>query len=83
MESVYIRIDADLISSLPMFFRKLRRFVGSYRVTGPLNEYWRFDILTIYFDSDKNEFKGYSPRQVSLEIKRNLRGSWYFTKILE
>jgi hypothetical protein len=81
MNIVYCNIPIELVDELKYFFRKLKRFVGDYRIEQ--QDFYEMDrkILKISFYHNV-EVKEGEKRLVSLEAKTNKRGSWYFTKVI-
>lgn len=81
MQNVFVKIRLDLPDSLPGFWRKLKRFLGYYRIEA--QDVYDADCnrITISFFTDKVEIKEGELRQVEIVAKRNKRGSWYFTHI--
>lgn len=81
MNIVYTKVSIDLIDETSGFFRKLKRYVGYFRVEQQTVEEVYSGVLTISFSTDKVSIKEGEPRNVYLIAKKNEKGSWYFTGI--
>lgn len=79
MNLVYIKCSYDVIE-LSNFWRKLKRFVGDFKIEAQTVDDAIKGYITISFYSDIPIEEGKS-RQVDIEARRNAKGSWYFTKI--
>lgn len=80
MNLVYTKISIELIDDLKGVFRKLKRYVGEYRIEGQdLYDYGK--AIKISFWTDKVKIKEGEDRTVFLSAKSNKKGSWYFTGI--
>jgi hypothetical protein len=80
MRQVYIKAYYSILE-LPNFWRKLKRFLGEFRIEQQSMEDSIRGIITISFHTDKVEIPEGEDRQVILECRSNERGSWYFTSI--
>ena len=81
MSLVYISVSTDVIDNFKGFFRKLKRYVGEYRVEAQDFYDTVRGVIKISFYTDKVDIKEGDDRTVFIEAKSNNKGSWYFTKI--
>jgi hypothetical protein len=77
---VYIKVSFSVLG-MPDFFRKLKRYVGWYRIEAQDTYDIEREIVAISFYTDKVKIKEGKSRQVDIEAKSNNKGSWYFTSI--
>lgn len=80
MNPVFIKVSYDILE-MPNFFRKLKRFVGYFRIESQDFNDSLNGVITISFSTNKVKIKEGGSRQVDIEAKSNSRGSWYFTSI--
>jgi hypothetical protein len=78
---VYIKVHLCLIEDMPDFFRKLKRYVGWFRIESQDVHDIENSRMVISFYTDKVKIEEGKSRQVDIEAKSNSKGSWYFTRI--
>jgi len=78
MNIYYFKITKELLLSFDnTFFRKLNRFLGNFRIEG---EDYRGSVIISFYSNEPIK-EGWT-KNVTIEMKANSKGSWYFTKII-
>lgn len=78
---VYCKISLELINNLPDFFRKLKAFIGVFRIEQ--QTVWDIDkYMTISFHTDDVSFIEGEDKEVLLQAENTNEG-WQFTTIIK
>lgn len=81
MNNVYVKIQIELIETLPSFFTKLKAFIGEFRIEQQSVNEIATGVMTVSFWTDKVIIPEGESKQVDLEAMNLEDGSWQFTKI--
>lgn len=78
MNKYYFIMTKQLLFSINgTMFRKLNRFLGNFRIEG---ENYLGDIIISFYSDEP--IKEAETNEVEIWAERNMKGSWYFTKII-
>lgn len=79
MQQVFFKCTYDAVA-MPGFFKKLKAFVGEFRIEQQSIQDIDTGVVTISFSTDLVHIEEGKPRQVEL-IAENSETDWAFTRI--